>query len=208
MNISFLGFGELGKQVELLLNSSNYDYPRFYFDDKLSRTSNNHFYFNEYINHINNSLWLLCVGYKHMSLRLKLITEISNASGKLLNLVHPTAYVSPLANVSSGSLIYPMCNLDKEVFLGKGVLINNSVTISHNCEIQDGSYISPGVTISGNVKIGQASFVGSGTVISNDIVIGNHVHIGIGTVITQDVPDDAWVIGNPQKILNKPFKLN
>jgi hypothetical protein len=35
------------------------------------------------------------------------------------------------------------------------------------------------------------------------ITIGNNVTIGAGTVVIKDIPDNATVVGNPQRILRK-----
>lgn len=208
MRIGFLGFGELGKQIELMVNLYYPTCPKVYFDDyAVTYSSLECLCFEDYKRHLKDFYWLVCIGYKHMETRVALIKEIREL-GRLLSLVHPTSYVSPSANLSDGVIVKPMCNIDKEVYLGNGVLLNNSVTISHNCEIGEGVYISPGVILSGNVKVGEGTFIGSGTVIANNVTIGSNVHVGIGTVISKDIPDNAWVIGNPQKFLTKPFKLN
>jgi sugar O-acyltransferase (sialic acid O-acetyltransferase NeuD family) len=208
MNIGFLGHGELGHQIEILLNLFYPSAKRLYFDDYSVGTLSNSLCFLDYKKYLEELNWLVCLGYKNMGKRLDLIKEISESNASLLSLIHPTSYVSPSANLSSGVIIYPLCNIDKQVYLGKCVLLNNSVVISHDCEIQDGVYISPGVILSGNVKVGQGSFIGSGTIVSNNITIGRNVHIGIGSVITKNIPDNSWVIGNPQEFLTKPFKLN
>jgi sugar O-acyltransferase (sialic acid O-acetyltransferase NeuD family) len=208
MNVGFLGYGELGHQVELLLNLFYPKANKIYFDDFIKGEKiDNCLSFLDYKKYLHELNWLVCLGYKNMDKRLEIINEISKSNFSLLTLVHPTSYVSSSAILSPGVFIYPMCNIDKQVYLGKGVLLNNSVVISHNCEIQDGSYISPGVILSGNVKVGQGSFIGSGTIVSNGISIGDNVYIGVGSVITKNVPEHSWVIGNPQKILEKPFKL-
>ena len=99
------------------------------------------------------------------------------------------------------------CFFDDLIFVEAGVLINNSVTVSHNSTIGACSYISPGVIISGNVQIGSACFIGTGSLISNGITIGNNSTIGIGSVITHNIPPNSNILGNPAKFLNKPLKL-
>jgi sugar O-acyltransferase (sialic acid O-acetyltransferase NeuD family) len=208
MNVGFLGFGELGKQLEIFVDLL---YPRankLYFDDLLCYHRSNFLPFLDYKKYSRDFQWVLAIGYLHMDKRLELISELVGSGCKLLNLIHPSSYISNSSYLSNGTVVYPMCNIDKEVFIGKGVLLNNSVTISHNSEVQDGTYISPGVILSGNVKVGKGSFIGSGSIVSNNISIGENVHIGVGSVITKDIPNNSWVIGNPQRILQKPLDIS
>lgn len=207
MNIGFLGFGELGRQLQTFVDLLYPKAHKIYFDDLLCYRQNNVLPFSDYKKYREDLQWVLSIGYLHMDKRLELISELANNDCRFLNLIHPSSYVSNSAYLSDGTVVYPMSNIDKEVFIGKGVLLNNSVTISHNSEVQDGTYISPGVILSGNVKVGKGSFIGSGSVISNNILIGENVHIGVGSVITKNVSDNSWVIGNPQRVLERPLKM-
>ena len=112
--------------------------------------------------------------------------------------------------IGFGTMIYPMCNVDKEVRLGRGVLLNNTVTVSHthNCTIGDGCYLSPGVTVSGNIDIGSECFVGAGAALANDIRIADRTTIGIGTTVTRDIESPGRsVISNPMRVLDHPLSM-
>ena len=100
-----------------------------------------------------------------------------------------------------------MCNLDAEVELASGVLLNNSVVVSHNSRVGVAAYLSPGVVLSGHVTIGDFTFLGAGTTVANGRRIGTNARIGIGSVITRDVPDGASAIGNPLRLLEHPLEL-
>lgn len=210
MRIGFIGFGELGKQFSGFIDQLNENNDFVFFDDNLFNSSPKNievYKFSEYETYKHKiDKYYIALGYKHLATKDFIIKKLIDNKQSLGTFIHPTTYINPSAEIESGCFIYPMCNIDKEVKLDAGVLINNSVTVSHNCTIGSSCYLSPGVTLSGNVIIGAGTFLGTGSIVSNGVSIGKNVVIGIGSVVTQDIPDNAHVIGNPARILNK--KLN
>ncbi len=206
--VAIVGFGELGKQFyNFIKQQKGVDF--IFFDDLTSQSrSSNSFAFNDYLkNQFQSCDFFIALGYHHLLLKENIINQLISNKSKVPKYLHSSSFVNKSATIEDGSFIYPMCNIDKDVLIGKGVLINNSVCISHNTIVEDSCYISPGVLISGNAIIGKRTFIGSGAIISNDVKIGKDVKIGIGSVITKDIPDGYSVIGNPAKLLNKDLKI-
>lgn len=204
MQIAFIGYGELGRQIHALVQQTNAVEETIFFDDGLYKQKQvNAFPFEAYQETAyKNYSFIISLGYKQLPAKKKVMQNLDNLGRNIYSFIHSSCFVSPSAIVDKGVVAYPMCNIDKEVRLGKGVLLNNSVTISHNAVIGDCCYLSPGVVLSGNVTIGENTFVGAGAIVANHITIGNNVIIGIGTVITQDVTDNSCVVGNPMKFVN------
>jgi len=200
--ISFLGFGNVASQINNFFPINN----PIIFDNKLLPDYKNIFPFDHYKKYYSYYKWVIGIGYYHLQKKVKIIKEIKNHKGLFMNIIHPSSYIST-SSIIEGSIVYPMCNLDKNIHLSQGTIVNNSVTISHDSFIGIGTYISPGVIISGNVTIGEGCFIGSGSIISNDIKIGDNVIIGAGTLITKNIPNNSNVIGNPMKFLSKKLKL-
>jgi sugar O-acyltransferase (sialic acid O-acetyltransferase NeuD family) len=203
--LAIIGWGALGKQFFNLIkpknciafddsNSENHDIKIFPFDDYISKE------FKDYN-------FLVALGYKHLEKKLAITQTLLSLNRRLATHVHYQSIVNETASINSGSVIYPMSNIDMGVKIGNSCLVNNSVTISHDSVIQDCCFLSPGVVICGNVFIDKCTFVGAGSIISNNIKIGKGVTIGVGSVITQDIPDHSHVIGNPQRFLEKKLTL-
>jgi|SRR5688572_1012420 len=208
--IAYIGFGDLGSQLSLFLKQAFPDeIHEVYFDDNLFSTQQqNSFPFSKYTDRQFDSYdFYICLGYKNLELKTKILSEMITAGKKLPHFIHSSAIINPTAVIGAGVFIYPGCNIDQHVILEHGALLNNSVTVSHNSIIGQSSFLAPGVVISGNVKIGKENFIGSGTVISNNIELGDNVITGIGTVITKTVIAGSSVIGNPMKILTEKIKL-
>jgi sugar O-acyltransferase (sialic acid O-acetyltransferase NeuD family) len=204
MQIAFIGYGELGRQVHSLIQQTGSAVEAIFFDDGLYQQKEvNAFPFHAYEEEqYKNYSFIISLGYKHLPAKQKIIKRLEDLERNIYSFIHPSCFVSPSASIESGVIVYPMCNIDKEVNIGTGVLLNNSVTVSHNAVIGNCCYLSPGVVLSGNVIIGENTFIGAGAIVANNIIIGKNVIIGIGTVVTQDVADNSSVIGNPMKFVN------
>jgi sugar O-acyltransferase (sialic acid O-acetyltransferase NeuD family) len=105
--------------------------------------------------------------------------------------------------MGEGVMIAANATINPLAYLGRGVICNTSSSIDHECIIGDFCHIAPNAVLCGNVKIGKGTFVGANSVIRQGITIGNNVTIGAGTVVIRDIPDNATVVGNPQRILVK-----
>lgn len=207
--LAFIGYGELGRQIDALVSPPGASCEKLFFDDgcaaeglpgalPFARHADEEFA---------DARFYVCLGYKHLVRKTEIVLRLLELSRELPSFIHSTCHVSPSANIAKGSVLYPMCNVDKDVTIGYGVLLNNSVVVSHNTTIGDGCYLSPGAIVSGFVHMGRNTFVGSRAVISNDLIIGEHAIIGIGTVVTKEVPDGCSAIGNPMRFLNHRLRL-
>ena len=208
MKISIIGYGELGKQFKDFLFQKN-EFNLYLFDDTEYIKSNEfHFKFDDYISEkFKKHSFYVALGYKHLLLKNKIIEELISLNRHLPSYNHSTSFINKSAILKESVFIYPMCNVDREVIINRGTLLNNGVIVSHNTIIGNSCYISPGVIISGNVTIGNCTFIGAGSIISNGLTIGNNVKIGIGTVVTSDISDNSNVIGNPMRILKSALNL-
>lgn len=208
--IGLIAYGELGIQVEQMLIQNGYNNFQFvYFDDIAAKNKvNNSFPFNSYVqSNFNDINFIVCLGYKHLELKCKIVKELKADGRKLITFIHPASFVNPTATIGDGVIIYPKCNIDYKVKIGDACVLNNSCIISHETTINQCCYLSPGVITSGFVNIGEKVFIGSGTIISNNIKIEENSIIGIGSVITKDVLKNSSVIGNPQRVLSKKIIL-
>lgn len=115
-------------------------------------------------------------------------------------LVHPTAYVSPLATLSQGVFVGANSAIAPGVQLGSHVFINRGVTVGHDTRIGDFSRVQPGSHTGGLSKIGTGVTVGLGATIIERLRIGDNAVIGAGAVVLEDVPANVLVAGVPAKI--------
>lgn len=141
------------------------------------------------------------VGNDNTELRLKLITQVKEAGLSLVNIIHPSAIISPSAKVGGGILMAPGVIVGPGVEIGDHVILNVAVTIDHDSQIEDNVIISPAVHLAGGVKVGSGCFIGIGACSVNGVSIGSNNLIGAGSVITRDVPDNVVAVGVPAKVI-------
>ncbi len=209
---AFIGFGDFGQQIYSLSETVFQPEEVIVFDDVQAANPQSGAIkalpFAEYSNPaFKDYAFFVCLGYKHLKLKQRIIRELTEKGYALPALIHPTCYVSPQANIGNAVYMYPMCNVDKNTVIGSGSLLNNSVTVSHDTKVGEVCYLCPGVTTAGFIEIGDRTFIGSGSVIANGVTIGEDTIVGVGSVITKSVSAGASVIGNPMRILSKPLTL-
>jgi sugar O-acyltransferase (sialic acid O-acetyltransferase NeuD family) len=208
MKAAYVGFGVLGKQIQRFVNEFEKPEKSVFFDDFLAADNQeNSFPFAAYPNpEFQDFSFYICLGYKHLLQKNKIVSELLLMKRSLPTFVHPTVYLSSSSVIAAACVLYPNSTIDMDVHIEQGTLLNNAVVVSHNSVIQNCCYLSPGIVVSGNVVIGENTFIGSGTCISNDVMIGPNSVIGVGSVLTKSIPENTQGIGNPFRIL--PHNLN
>ena len=97
--------------------------------------------------------------------RMKWIDSILAAGGGLATLIHPSAYVSPRAQIGQGTVILPGAVINTETKISAGCIINIGALIDHGNVIGDGCHICCGAIIKAENIIPPKTKVEAGTVI-------------------------------------------
>lgn len=118
-------------------------------------------------------------------------------------LVHERAFVAKDARIGEGSQILAQGAVCTHTVLARGVIVNTSASIDHDCYVEDGVHIAPGAKIAGEVTIGRCAFIGTGATVLPGIHIGEQAIVGAGAVVTKNVLPGAVIVGNPARPLNQ-----
>jgi len=207
--VAIIGYGELGCQVErMVVGQARPDQVYFFDDLRHAAKEKNSLPFDAFHEpRFADAEFYVALGYRHLDRKKQIISQLLNYQRNLPNLIHPTCHVSQDVQMGVGCILYPMCNIDMNVIIGNGALIHNSVTVSHHCEIGDAVYISPGVVLCGRVRVEAASFLGAGAVVANGVTIASEARVAIGTVVSKNVPHHVSIIGNPMRVMSRPFSF-
>lgn len=145
----------------------------------------------------------LIVAIGDNTLRVKLLRRYLQLGFKLPVLIHPTAFVSKIARLSPGTVVFPRAAVNVGVGIGFGSIINTGAIVDHDCLLGEGVHICPGASLAGEVKVGDYSWVGIGTSVIQRVSIGENVFIGAGSVIVKDTGSNVKVLGVPGRVVNQ-----
>lgn len=137
------------------------------------------------------------VAIGNCAVRLRKQQELEAAGARIATIVHPRAWVSPLARVEAGSVVMAGAVVQVDARVGPAGIVNTGASVDHDCVLAAGVHISPGAHLSGNVTVGACSWVGVGAAVRQGMRIGAGVMVGAGAVVVKPVADGATVVGNP-----------
>lgn len=194
-----IGAGGHGKVIADIASGTDYD-EIFFLDDTKK-------FIDEYkvLGCINDFIKFKAEEYEFIvaignnDVREKIQRDLKLRDYKLAVLIHPSAVVSPSADIKEGSVVMANCVINAGSVIGNGCIINTASTIDHDCVIQDYVHISPGVHIAGTVKIEKKTWIGVGSSVMNNIAICKDCIIGAGSVVIKDICNSGTYVGIPAK---------
>lgn len=130
----------------------------------------------------------------NLAYRQRIVEEFQKKGAKFTGLIHPTAIISPSAEIGEGTVISHNASVGPKVKIGKFNMLNSRCTIGHDTLMGDFNIISPQTAISGNTKIGHANLFGTNSCSIPSVKIGNNNKIGAGMVVFKDIGDNETVI--------------
>ena len=127
---------------------------------------------------------------------------------RFTNLIHPSATFGreqrERLDHSVGVIVAAGVRLTSSIEVGNFVILNQNVTVAHDCEVGGYVHIAPGANVSGNVHLGVGCWVGAGAVInqgtiSHKLTVGRGTVIGSAAVVIGDCEPNAVYVGVPAK---------
>ena len=116
-------------------------------------------------------------------------------------LIHPSAVISPSAQIGAGTVALPNVVVNARASVGRAVILNTAVVVEHDCRVGEGVHLSPGAVLAGEVVVERLAWVGTGAVVIPRLTIGEGAIVGAGSTAHRDVPPGATVVGNPARLV-------
>ena len=99
--------------------------------------------------------------------RLDWLERLKDAGARIMALVHPTAYVSPRAEIGEGCVVLPKAVVNTDTRVERGCIINCGAIIDHGCVVGEGAHICLGAIVKAENNIPPRMKVEAGEVIEN-----------------------------------------
>lgn len=147
--------------------------------------------------------FIISIGNNHI--RKLVSTKMQHAKFGIA--VHPSAIISPYAEIGEGSVIMQGAIVQSGAKIGRHCIINTGASVDHDCTIGDYVHISPKVALCGNVTVGEGTLIGVGSSIVPGINIGSWALVYAGSVVTRNLPDRCAAGGNFCEIKRKDIEF-
>lgn len=143
------------------------------------------------------------LGIGDNALRRQIFERIQREGIPLKTLIHPTAIISPTAELGTGTVVMPGVIVNASARIDRGVILNSGCIVEHDCRIGDFVHLSPGVALAGSVSIGPESHLGIGASVIQGIRIGEKTIVGAGASVVDTLPDKVTAAGVPARIIRR-----
>lgn len=144
--------------------------------------------------HTVNKDVMYLMGIANLNYRQSIIEKLESEGAVFTGLIHPTAIISPSAEIHPTTVISHNASVGAKAKLGKYNMLNSRCTIGHDSVIGNFNFISPQVAISGNTTIGNGNLIGTNACTIPGMKIGNNNKIAAGMIIYKSISDDNTVI--------------
>ena len=124
MKLIILGAGGHGKVVADIAQQTNRYEKIFFLDDK-SQESNVLGKCEEYLKFKDEDIEMY-PAFGNNKFRIEWEEKLENSGIKLAKIIHPLAYISPLAKIEGGCVVMPYAIINTNVKLSKGCLLYTS----------------------------------------------------------------------------------
>ena len=131
--------------------------------------------------------------------RKKTVEIILTKGGKFINLIHPTAIISPSAQIGTGVAIKAFCTIASDVRIGNFNYLQSSVIIGHDVVLGDFCQVNSFSFFAGCVTVGNLCSINAGAKLIQSIKVEDESVVGIGSIVLRNVKKGSTVFGVPAK---------
>ena len=146
---------------------------------------------------------ILCIATEIMQgrIRLKIKEQVEGIGFQLINVIHPSAQISPSVKMGVGNYIKAGAVIETNTEIGDCCIIDNGAILAHDNKIESGCHIAPGAVFGSSIVLGFCSVVGIGASISTNVKIGRKCIVSVGTSVTNNIDENSVIEGVPGKII-------
>lgn len=134
--------------------------------------------------------------------REKYSRMIEEKGGEFINIIHPSAAVSPRTEIGHGCIISALASISCNCRVGNHVVIQGQSIIGHDASVGDYSTVSSFAFMGGGSQVDKSVTLHPGSILLPHKRMGANSVAGAGAVVIRNVKPDTTVFGNPAVKLN------
>jgi acetyltransferase EpsM len=128
------------------------------------------------------------------------VQKIERIAGScFISAIHPAAAIGMEVHMDTGVMVLGPASITTGVSMGRHVLINPLVNISHDCKLADYATLGPGVALAGGVEVGEGAELGTGADVIPHTMVGAWSVVGAGAAVIRAVAANTTVVGVPAR---------
>jgi sugar O-acyltransferase (sialic acid O-acetyltransferase NeuD family) len=139
----------------------------------------------------------LVLAVSDVETRQEIVEELDRYRRRPINLVDPSAVISPHAKMGNGNLLSAGVVLHANSVLGDMTHLHTGATLEPDAVVGDYCTIQAGARLGKGAFVGYEANIGMGAIIYPGIEIGPKAIVAPGAVVLKSVSEEAIVKGNP-----------
>ena len=148
-----------------------------------------------------NTRFVITIG--EPKFRREAFGRMTEAGYQGARLVHPSAFISPDAELGGGAVIGPGAFIGSLARIGQNFYAAKGAAVGHDAVVGNHTRVGADAFIGGHTVIGENVFIGAGALLKDRIRIGDYSVVALGSVVFNDVEANTTVFGNPARITNE-----
>ncbi len=152
-SLLIIGAGSFAPEVEELASLLDYKDIAFLDDNPATAYCSPVIGKTAYIEALRSQYDTAIVALGNNNTRMKYHQILKDCGYTIPTLIHPTAYVSPTAEIAPGCIIRAKVVVSRDVKLGEATILNVGALIDHHVEIGYGCHILMGAVVRNKIKV-------------------------------------------------------
>ena len=160
-----LGAGGYGRTVADIARQSGRYEEILFLDDHSDRAAGRCEEYRRFAETEDSVITELYPAFGNNAARLKWIRRWTDSGLRVPVLIHPSAYVSPEAEIEAGTVVFPKAVINTGCRIGAGCILNCGAIVDHDCILEDGCHICLGAIIKGENRIPEGTKIEAGEMV-------------------------------------------
>ena len=108
------------------------------------------------------------VAFGDNEMRSNWLRRLFDAGAPVINIIHPTAYISPTAALGRGVAILPKALVNSYCVIGDGCMINSGAIVDHDTTIGDFAHVFVGAIVRADNRVPPMTKIAPGALVERN----------------------------------------